>query len=515
MRSSKAKNGALWLKINKGENVMLNFMKKEANQTFTENGAVTYESTGSECLDLFSTIGALRQADDKEIIIRFIRAYTENPDLAMKILFFARDIRNGLGERKVFRLILNWLAVYKPETVKKNMGYVAEFGRFDDLLALLDTECESAMMEYIKKQLEADKAAMMQKMPVSLLAKWLPSVNASNKTTVKNAKRIAKAMGFSDAEYRKELVELRSYIRILENNLREKDYTFDYEKQPSKAMYKYRKAFIRNDGERYQDFLSRVEEGKAKLHADNVAPYELVEPFLYRARYGSWYEGNMENEFKKEEAALNATWNSLPDFGGDENAITVVDTSGSMYDGMAAAVAVSLGLYFAERNKGIFKNHFISFSERPQLIEVKGETFTDRVRYIASFNEIANTNLEAVFDLILNAAVKNRVKQEDLPAKIIIISDMEFDCCMKNASVSNFENAKANFAAHGYQMPEVVFWNAASRKRQQPVTMNEQGVALVSGVTPKIFSMVAGGIHSPYKFMLDVVGSERYAKIVA
>ena len=294
---------------------MLEYIKKEANNTFTENGAVTYESTGSECLDLFSTIGALRHADEEEIIIRFTRAYIENPDIAMKLLFFARDIRGGLGERKVFRVIMKWLAVHEPETVKKNIEYVAEFGRFDDLLVLIDTECESIMIEYIKKQLEIDKLAMLEDKEVSLLAKWLPSVNATNRTTVKNAKRIAKLLGFSEVEYRKELAELRRYIRILENNLRERDYTFDYEKQPSKALFKYRQAFMRNDEERYNNFISKVESGEAKLHADNVAPYELVEPFLTSGWFGN-DRSFMKSISKEEKATLNATWNSLPDYCG-------------------------------------------------------------------------------------------------------------------------------------------------------------------------------------------------------
>ncbi|MFW5669238.1 MAG: DUF2828 family protein, partial [Acetivibrio ethanolgignens] len=220
----------------------------------------------------------------------------------------------------------------------------------------------------------------------------------------------------------------------------------------------------------------------------------------------------------EEKRILNATWESLPDFGSDENAIAVVDTSGSMYCQMnpsPASVALSLGLYFAERNRGLFKNHFIEFSERPQLIEIKGETFADRLRYVASFNEIANTNLEAVFDLILKAAVNNNVSQKELPAKLIIISDMEFDCCIGNASVTNFENAKAKYVAYGYKLPEIVFWNAASRNRQQPVRKNEQGACLVSGVTPRLFSMIAGDNLSPYTFMMEVLGGERYAPIVA
>ena len=200
-----------------------------------------------------------------------------------------------------------------------------------------------------------------------------------------------------------------------------------------------------------------------------------------------------------------------------ENALAVIDTSGSMYCGaepVPATVALSLGLYFAEHNTGAFRNHFIEFSVRPQLIEIKGETFADRLRYVASFNEVANTNLEAVFDMILNAAVKNNVPSSELPAKLIIISDMEFDCCVDDASAVNFKNAQKKYEACGYKLPQIIFWNVASRNRQ-PVTQNEQGVALISGVTPRIFSMVAGGILSPYTFMMEVLGSERYAKIAA
>ena len=182
---------------------------------------------------------------------------------------------------------------------------------------------------------------------------------------------------------------------------------------------------------------------------------------------------------------------------------------------LPAAVALSLGLYFAEHNQGVFRNHFIEFSARPQLIEIKGETFADRLRYVASFNEVANTNLEAVFDLVLNAAVKNRVSQEQLPAKLIIISDMEFDACVSNSSAVNFKNAQAKYDACGYKLPQIVFWNVASRNNQQPVTQNEQGVALVSGATPRIFSMVASSTLSPYTFMMEVLRSERYAKIAA
>lgn len=499
---------------------MLEYIKNEANMTLTENGAATYESTGSECLDLFASIGALRRESDEEIIKRFVRAYTENPYIAMKILFFARDIRGGLGERRIFRTVLGWLAKNEPLTVNKNLEYVAEYGRFDDLLALMDTPCEKVMLSILRRQFIRDTDALKDGKAVSLLAKWLPSVNASNVDTKRLGKRIAKALGCSEVEYRKTLSALRAEIRIIENNLRKKDYTFDYEKQPSRAMFKYKKAFIRNDEQRYSDYINAVNSGKTVLHADNVSPYELVAPYLNTGWFGG-IRNFMKDITPAEKEALNATWKSLPDFETDENAIAVIDTSGSMYWDSApipASVALSLGLYFAEHNKGAFKNHFIEFSERPKLIEIKGETFADRLRYVASFNEVANTNLEAVFDLILSAAVKNKVPKEEMPAKLVIISDMEFDSCVNNASTTNFKNAQNKYEASGYKLPNIVFWNVASRNRQQPVTQNEQGVFLVSGCTPRLFSMVADGNMSemtPYSFMMEVLSSERYERIVA
>ena len=464
---------------------MLKALIRESNKTLTENGAVTHVSTYSDCLDLFATVGALRQASEQEILNRFIRAYTEDADKAMKILFYARDIRGGLGERRVFRTVMTYLAANEPASVRKNIEFFGEHGRYDDLLSLMGTPCEKDMLAYVSEQFAADMKALAAGEGVSLLAKWLPSVNASNADTVAMAKKIARSMKMTDRDYRKAVTELRAKIRIIENNLREKDYTFDYSKQPSKAMFKYRAAFVRNDGERYGEFIHKVTKGEAKLNAKTLMPYELIDPFL---NYGG-----MRSVSAEEREVLNATWASMPDFGGDENAIAVVDTSGSMYctsNPRPASVALSLGLYFAERNKGIFHNHFIEFSRDAKLIEIKGSTFADRLRYVASFNEIADTNIEAVFDLILTAAVKHRIPQED-------------------------ENAKRKYAHFGYKLPDVVFWNVQSRNRQQPVTMNEQGVALVSGCTPRLFSMVASGNIDPYSVMMDVIGSERYEKIVA
>ena len=488
---------------------MLDALKEAVNFTNTENGALTYRTTGSCLLDLFATVGALRQASDEEIERRFIRAYSEDRLSALKILFYARDIREGLGERRVFRVILSWLAKNEPEAVRKNLENIAEYGRYDDLVVLLGTPCEDALIRLIRSGLERDLEAMEQGQSVSLLAKWLPSVNASSYETVVAGRRIARALGMSEREYRKTLVSLRRQLQIIENNLRERDYSFDYSAQPSQAMLKYRAAFYRNDCDRYSEFLRKVTRGEAKLNASTVAPYQLVDPYL-------GYDGRLSSITEEAALALNATWESLTDFSTSGNNLAVIDTSGSMYfssNPKPASVALSLGIYFAEHNTGAFANHFIEFSDKPTLIHIEGDDFVSRLRYVSSFNRVANTNLEAVFDVILKAALDGEVPKDQLPERLILISDMEFDSCVGGAELTNFESARLKFEAAGYKLPTVVFWNVCSRNEQQPVRMNDAGALLVSGCTPRTFEMVAEGTLDPYAFMLEVLNSERYMPI--
>lgn len=493
-------------------NKFLQFLKRENNKTETENGAAAYRSTYSACLDLFSAAGAVRSATDEDINNRFKRAFYEDADKALKILFYTRDVRGGLGERRAFRVMLRELAVIAPESVEKNIPYIAEYGRYDDLVTLFGTSCEAAAAECIAKQLAADTEALEKGGSVSLLAKWLPSANATNEQTRRDGRRLAKLLNMTLPEYRKTLTRLRAAIRIIENDLRIRSYTFDYEKQPSRAMYKYRRAFIRNDGERYKEFMTKVSAGTAKLHTDNVAPYELVNALILPTN------GRLKTLSREEENVINTTWAKLPDYGSDENILAVVDTSGSMYysgNPKPAAVALSLGLYLAERNKGVFGNCFIEFSDKPTLIELKGRTFADKLRYAFTFNRIANTNLEAVFDLILRTAVNNRLSQSELPAKLVLISDMEFDSVVSNASETVYENARRKFEQHGYRLPDVVFWNVQSRNAHQPIRMDERGTALVSGASPRTFEMVAGGLTTPYDLMNEILNSGRYDRIRA
>lgn len=483
---------------------MLEFLKNMANRTRTENGAVTLRSTGSDCLNLFATIGAMRAQNVAEIEKRFLRAYAENPDLAMKILFYARDIRGGLGERSVFRTLLHYLAENEIQSLVRNLPYIAEYGRWDDVLVLMNTPAHAAAVALLREQFEMDMKSLASGEPVSLLGKWLPSVNAHNSEVVKLAKQLARAFGMNEAQYRKALSALRQKICILENNLRERDYTFDYACQPSKAMFKYRKAFLRNDEVRYRSFMQSVSAGEAVLHTGVLMPYEIVS-----AAY---------NAVPSERAALDVTWNALENFTRGENALVVADGSGSMYWGgnpTPATVAQSLAIYFAEHNRGIFHNHFITFSMNPRLVEIKGNDIVEKVRFCRTFDECANTNLQAVFELILQTAVMNRLPQAMLPTTLYIISDMEFDTCAANSSLTNFEQAKQLYRSYGYELPHVVFWNVQSRNEQQPVKMNEQGVALVSGCNPRLFSQVMSGETDPYTYMMNVIGGERYRMICA
>lgn len=485
---------------------MLNFLKKEANKTKTLNGATTYISSGKYCLDLFASIGASRNLDEKEIVKRFHRAFCEDKNLAMKILFYARDIRGGLGERKVFRTIIRNLPRTSRSALVKNIQYIPEYGRYDDLLEIMDTSCKKEVVTFIKEQLQKD-IANIETDEVSLLAKWLPSINATNIQTVKLGKRLAQCLNMSEKEYRQTLSKLRAKIKIIENNLREKDYSFDYSKQPSKAMFKYKKAFIRNDKERYEEFLNKVQSGAVKMNTGTLYPYDIVRSIIHG--------GELSDEEKK---SLDVTWKALPNYTKDENALVVVDGSGSMYWGgnpQPAEVAQSLAVYFAERNTGLFKNHFITFSENPRLVEIKGDDIYNKIRFCIGFNECANTNIQKVFKLILKTATKNKLSQKDMPETIYIISDMEFDSCTVDADLTNFEYIKKKFYEKGYKLPRLVFWNVNSWQQQVPVKENEQGVVLVSGCTPKIFEMVMDGETSPYKFMLDTINTERYEKISA
>ena len=488
---------------------MLNALTCESNLTYTENGALTHRSSGSDCLDFFAVCGALRNADENEIVRRFLLAYAENPDTAMKTLFYARDIRGGLGERQLFRCILRYLAYTKTSSVLKNLPLIAEYGRFDDLLILLGSPCEDELIRYLRAQLDDDLAAMEAGESCSLLAKWLPSVNTSSYKSREKAKKLCRLLGMSEKKYRQTLAKLRAHIDIVESRLCKKDYSFDYTQVPAGALFKYRQALLRNDGERYSDYLTAVREGRKKMNTGTLYPYQIVCSAMDQ------YDPDMIR-------SLDTTWNALPDYCDGRNAIAVIDGSGSMYSDYGSGmlpitVALSLGIYFAEHSKGPFANHFITFSKTPKFVKIKGDTIAGKVRYCMSFDEIANTDLYAVYRLILRAAVKHRIPQEKLPELIYIISDMEFDDATNGSEdeITVHEKAKKLYAKYGYKLPQVVYWNVCARTEQVPVTMSESGTALVSGSSPILFRQMMEQDISPFTMMEKILASERYAPVSA
>ncbi len=496
---------------------MLSALENESNKTFTENGALTNRSAGSDCLNFFAVCGALRRADDATRLRLFIRAYAENRNLALRTLFYVRDIRGGLGERDLFRQILTWLARNRPAAVIKNLALVPEYGRWDDVLCLLDTPCERQAAALIRRQLAQDITALQAQRSPSLLAKWLPSVNTASPETRALAKRVCRGLRMTEKTYRKTLAALRRRLDVLERRLCRRDYTFDYAAQPSGAMFKYHKAFMYNDGKRYRDFLTAVQAGEQTLHADALYPYEIVQAYLHARLEVPAPNRNSQAPEPDMARTLDATWNSLPDYTDCRNALAVIDGSGSMYWGTPpwpASIALSLGMYFAERNQGFFRNHFITFSHTPRLVRIQGDSIADRIDYCMSFNECANTNLRAVFELILATALRHDLPQEELPETLYIISDMEFDMGVEQDETL-FEEIRAMYTRYGYRLPALVYWNVRCRHVQFPVRKDDRGAVMVSGASPTVFRMAVAQSMTPETYMLSVLNSDRYAPVCA
>lgn len=491
---------------------MLEYLKNDANETRTANGAKAFASTKSFVLDLFSLGGAYRNRSEEDIEKLFSKAFAENPLLAMKTLFYLRDITQGQGERRFFRVVLKYLALHHPEALRKNLHLIPKFGRYDDLWVLLETDLKDDVIDLVRKQLSLDKNVDHP----SLLGKWLPSLNASSYKTKKYAKIIQEELRLTPRQYRKLLSSLRKKIDIVETKLTERDYeSIDYSKLPSRAGLIYRKAFLRNDRERYQAYLDSLSKGKVDINTKTLYPYDIVHKALqgYNGRnVWSWYR----REFTQQEIQLlDAQWNNLPDFIGErkENSIAVVDTSGSM-NGRPMEVAISLGIYLAERNKGVFHNHFFTFSDRPKLQQIVGSNIVEKVRNLSDSEWGGSTNVEAVFRKILDVAVKNNLPQDEMIGKVIIISDMQFNYCTRGVDTHIFKQLEKDFNEAGYKMPLLTFWNVNAFQSNTQFTMNENGVELVSGFSPSIFKNVLSNVSkTPYELMLEVIDSDRYSEV--
>ena len=499
-----------------------NLLENELNFTETENGAVALKSTKSGLLDAFGKLGAMRTNEETEIIKTFNLAFAEDKELAMKLLFYIRDIRGGQGERRVFRVIMNYLAKNKPEVVIKNLDNFAFYGRYDDLLCLLDTPVERKVLGYIYDTLKSDLKSVKQGGAPSLMAKWLPSVNGV-KNTRKVALKIVNGLNMSEREYRKTLSKLRKALDIVETKLCEKRYEdIDFSKLPSKAQMLYRELFMKHAEERYVEYLKQLSEGNAKINAGALFPVDIVGKILRE------YNVSLANR-----CLYDAMWKNLPNWfeGKEETGLCVVDVSGSM-SGTPMEVAISLGLYCADKGNGVFKNSFITFSEYPELVKVQGEDIVDKVLNMQNADWGYNTDFNKVLQLILDTAMKNNCSQSDLPNKLYVISDMQFDHANGSGNTLHRDWAK-KFAEHGYEMPAIVYWNVrTSNCGMFQEDKNGTNVAMVSGYSPVLFRNVIDGTEyvetvnekgekvvkqqvDPMNVMMTTLQNERYDRVVA
>ena len=484
-------------------------INNESKKTYTENGATANNTSGSAMLDLFSTIGALRNTDDNRIRRLFADAYAEDKLLATKCLFYARDVREGLGERAVFRKLLNYAAKYHKEAIIKNLFLIPEYGRWDDMYALIGTPLEQDMWKIVNAQLNADQIAMAAKANVSLLAKWLKTPDASSKETRQLGRLTARKLGLDEKAYKRKLRALRAYLKVTEVSMSANKWDgIDYPTVPSRASMLYRSAFLRHDEDRFRNFLEAVNKGEAKVNAATLYPYDIIEK--YTKKHGHYY---MELRGLKQDDMLEAQWKALPNYvEGEANAMVIADTSGSM-DGRPLASAVGLAIYFAERNKGAYHNLWMSFSRDSKVQKLKGETLAQKLGNIDTDYWDGNTNLERAFIHILDIAVKNNVPADEMIKSLIVISDMEIDMCVSKSWLF-YDEMKNRYAAAGYEIPNVVFWNVNSRHDIFHADGKRKGVQLCSGQSASTFKTLMGSIGmTPIEMMVKTLNDKRYEKI--
>lgn len=495
-----------------------NAIKNETKWTRTENGAVALKTTDDALLDLFGTIGALREADEARITSLFEEAYQANPLYATKILFYARDIRGdeetqGLGERRVFRIILKYCALHHPEAIRPNLDLIGVYGRYDDLYELIGTPLENDMWAAMKKQFEEDLNNMSKGNAISLLAKWIKTADASSPKTRALGKLTAQKLGYDVYNFKRIVRAMRKQIGIVEALMSTGRWNeIKYSEVPSRAMLIYRNAFRKHDEERFSQFAQKAVTGEEKINSGTLFPYDIVSRYASCNWYdGKWYTGSNLNE--TEENVLQAQWDQLPNYVDEgTNALVIADTSGSM-SGRPMDTAVSLAIYFAQRNHGAFKNLWMNFSSRPSYQQIKGKTLKQILNNINYSNWGNSTNCKAAFKMILDTAIQYHIPQEDMPKALVIISDMEFDYC-GGENWTFYDQMRSEFIRNGYEIPSVIFWDVESRHDVFHADKNRKGVILVSGQSAGTFKNLIGAIGmSPIDFVMQVVNAKRYEPI--
>ena len=504
-------------------NKFMNGLTNATNYTLTENGAVTHKSTLDDVLDMFAFGGAYRTRSDADVITLFDNALKQDEVHALKCLFYLRDCRGGQGERRFFRVAMKWLAKVHTDMARRNLQYVPEFGRWDDLYVFVGTPLEAEAFALIKNQLALD----VQSKTPSLLAKWLKSENTSSAESRALGSKTRKYLGMTHKQYRKTLSILRTRINIVEKLMSENRWDeIEFDKIPSRAGFIYKNAFARRDiiKAKYEAF---AKDENTKVNAKTLYPYECVAEAMRVTNSGWGYYGRNTSDVDR--AMINKYWANLEDYikGATFNGMAIVDTSGSMCGSNADApinVAISLGLYCAEKAKGPYAGHFVTFSSNPSLVKVEGSDFCDKVARMARADWGGSTNVEAAFDLLLKTALENHCTQDEIPQNLIVISDMEFNSCVTTNTTTAyayrygganmetlFEAMERKWAQYGYQMPHLVFWNVQARQNNIPMRDNGH-VSYVSGMSPVLYEQILKGLTAT-DLMLDKLDSERYACI--
>ena len=479
-------------------------IKEETTHTFTENGAQAKNTSGDKLVDFYSTAGALRSADDNRIKRLFDDAFYEDKLLATKILFYARDIRGGLGERKIFRTIIKHMAMYHPEAIRPNLDLIGVFGRYDDLYTFIGTPLEQDMWNVMKQQWNEDYMAMNNGQATSLLAKWIKTPDTSSKESRKLGCLTAKKLGYSVYEFKRILRSLRKHIGIVESLMSAGKWDeIKYPEVPSRAMKIYKKAFLKHDQERFQQFTQKALTGEVKINSSTLYPYDIIEELLDR---WNWRVKPGNHDIAE------AQWRQLPNYvEPGTHAIVMADTSGSM-NGRPICTALGLAIYFAERNVGPFKDVFMTFSKVPKFHSIKGQTLAEKISSLDMSGWDMNTDLENAFRLILKTALDNHIKPEDMPKALIVISDMEIDCCTWNSSWSFYDDVRNYFRSYGYEIPNIIFWNVNSRNDIFHADASRKGVQLVGGQSAAVFKQLMDNIGlTPYEAMLKVINQDRYS----
>lgn len=473
---------------------MTTFVEAVANQeTRTTNGMKAQVSSANKCVDLFYNIGASR---GKDVIPAFVAAYVENRELALRIAQWARDARGGSGERELFRDILRHLEKTNPEDASLLMGKIPELGRWDDLFVFTDPKLKAEAFVLLGDALRAGNG---------LAAKWTPRKGNT-------AREIREFFGMTPKQYRKSLVALTN---VVETQMCAKDFDgINFSHVPSVAHARYKKAFNRNTT-KYAEYVAKLAAGDktVKINAGAVYPYDVLK--------GAMNSYQVRSLSKTEKDAIDAQWAALPNFIGDADVLPMVDSSGSMtcpaggHNSKSSLscleVALSLGLYFADKNTGKFKDTFLTFSRNPKLVTLKG-SITDKVTQMNT-GEVANTDLHKAFDLILKTAVDNKVPQAEMPGTLVIFSDMQFDQGCDGYDQTAIKMIERKYAEAGYTVPRVVFWNLNAAYGNTPVKFDKKGTALVSGFSPALAESVMSNDledFTPFNVMLKAIMKPRY-----